>query len=174
MATLQIQDVFEPYYAGKQPAPEHKSIASNDRNGARHSPTQFKIDATAFDAINRRFARTATSAGAKGITAVPLRFDFIVEKLKRRKASAAKLTVVGKAEQPASPLHPAHAPSARTEAPQDGVSVYRARSATTASSTIMPAGVARSRELPTGATSPSLLQHATAAPATARVPDSAS
>jgi hypothetical protein len=32
---------------------------------------------------------------------------------------------------------------------------YRARSATTASSTIMPDGVARNRELPTGATSPS-------------------
>ena len=38
---------------------------------------------------------------------------------------------------------------------QERLRAYRARSATTASRTIMPDGVARSRELPTGATSPS-------------------
>lgn len=39
--------------------------------------------------------------------------------------------------------------------PLFGIMLYRARSATTASSTIMPAGVARRRALPIDATSPS-------------------
>ena len=44
---------------------------------------------------------------------------------------------------------------ARLRRERTGLGTQRARSATTASSTIMPDGVARSRELPTGATSPS-------------------
>ncbi len=49
---------------------------------------------------------------------MPLRFDFIVEKLKRRKASGAKLTVVGKTERPAKTPPPASAEPAESVEPK--------------------------------------------------------
>lgn len=63
MDTLQIQDAFEPYYAGKQPAPEPEPVRSHDRAAAMSQPDAIADRRARFDKINRRFGRTRRPGG---------------------------------------------------------------------------------------------------------------
>lgn len=62
MDTLQIQDAFEPYYAGKQPASEPRPVLSDNR-AAMSQPDAIADRRARFDKINRRFGRTRRPGG---------------------------------------------------------------------------------------------------------------